>query len=157
MTRTGVVLPHRLSGLRTKIRVILAPRNEKGAEMIRTLTGNDQKKETHEMRSNEQEDPAVRAALAAELAKRGVCEELSTETLVNRVLHLCAKEGHDSLPFFGCVVCGDSRCLSTHVVPGYGNVCSDHAKQQERAVAETWAVEARELHKRGIRRRPAEG
>ena len=106
------------------------------------------------MRSKEQEsDPVVRAALAAELAKRGVCEELSTETLINRVLHLAAKAGLDSLPFFGCVVCGDSRRLSTHVVPGYGNVCSAHAEHQERAVAEPWAVEARELTRRGVMRK----
>lgn len=104
-----------------------------------------------------EEQIAPASITAAGLAKRGVCEELSTETLLNKVLHLCAKEWHDSLPFFGCVVCGDSRHLSTHVVPGYGNVCSDHAPYQQRAVAETWAVEATELHKRGIRRQPAEG
>jgi len=147
-----VTFPFLFSGLR--IRVTLTAKNEKGAEMIRALTGNNQK-ETNAMQSKEQEnDPVVRAALVAELAKRGVCEELSTVTLINRVLNLCAEAGHDSLPFFGCVVCGDSRCLSTHVVPGYGNVCSAHAEHQERAVAETWAVEGRELHKRGIRRPP---
>ena len=81
----------------------------------------------------------------------------STEVLINRVLATAAQHGCDSLPFFGCVICGHAQHLSTHVVPGYGNVCSDHAPYQQRAVAETWAVEARELHKRGIRRQPAEG
>jgi hypothetical protein len=34
---------------------------------------------------------------------------LSTVALVNRTLTLAAADGHDSMPFFGCVVCGDSR------------------------------------------------
>ena len=79
--------------------------------------------------------------------------ELSTVALINRVLHLCAIAGHDSLPFFGCVVCGDSTRLSTHVITGYGNVCCEHAEMyKDKATAETWVEEAAELDSRGIRR-----
>lgn len=76
----------------------------------------------------------------------------STEVLINRVLATAAQHGCDSLPFFGCVICGHAQHLSTHVVPGYGNVCSPHSDMYDTTVPEPWAAEGAELHRRGIRR-----
>jgi hypothetical protein len=75
---------------------------------------------------------------------------LSTVALVNRTLTLAAADGHDSMPFFGCVVCGDSRLLTTHSVEGYGDVCASHSDNEPRSKAMPWAAEGRELTRRGV-------
>lgn len=77
--------------------------------------------------------------------------DYSTVTLLNRLVAAVRKTSDRETIYYGCIVCGDSTRLTTHVIPGYGDACAEHAKPEPRAKPYPWAAEGAELDRRGVR------
>ena len=75
--------------------------------------------------------------------------EFSTIALIRRLGHKAEEFGASSPIPFGCVACGDGSRITTHIVNGYGGMCSSHA-EVPKAKPYPWAAEGAELTRRGL-------
>lgn len=93
------------------------------------------------------------ANLRAQMREVPVWDMTSVALLVMGLRKMDETRGyHDTATaLFGCVACGDSTELTTHVVEGYGALCAGHADGEARAKPLPWAEEFTVLGKRGLR------